>query len=59
MSHGYDDGTGRQDVSSPAATVEKSDPTPVDQRRGQRMYLGISLIALVFVAVIIAVIAAR
>lgn len=55
----YQDETGRQDVAAPAATVEKSDPTPVDQERGQRLWLYIALVAVVFVAVIVAVIVSR
>lgn len=55
----FQDETGRQDVASPAATIEKSDPTPVDVTRGKRMVLGVSLVAVVFVAIIIAVIALR
>jgi hypothetical protein len=60
MSPRYQDDTGRQDVAAPAATVEKSDPTPVDEKRGQRMLLGISLVGVLFLIVIIlAVIAFR
>jgi hypothetical protein len=50
---------GRQDIQAPDATVEKSDPTPVDEKRGQRMWLGTALVGVVFLAVIIWVIATR
>lgn len=55
----YKDETGRQDVAAPAATVEKSDPTPVDEERGRRMVLGISLVGVLFLIVIILVLALR
>jgi hypothetical protein len=46
---------GRQDIQAPTPSVEKSDPTPVDQRRGRRLWLGVVLVAIVFiVAAIIA-----
>jgi hypothetical protein len=47
--------TGRQDLVAPPPTTEKSDPTPVDIRRGQRVWLGFMLVAVIFVAVIIVV----
>ncbi len=46
---------GRQDIQSPDATVEKSDPTPVDQKRGQRLWLGVVFVAFVFIAIIVIV----
>ena len=46
---------GRQDVQSPDATVEKSDPTPVDQKRGARLWVGVVLVAVVFIAIIVIV----
>jgi hypothetical protein len=59
MSQVYDDKTGRQDVAAPEATVEKSDPTPVDNARGQRMLIGVSLVAIVFLVIVVVVILAR
>lgn len=50
---------GRQDIQAPEATVEKSDPTPMDERRGQRMWLGTMLVGLVFIIVIVWVIWTR
>lgn len=47
--------TGRQDIASPDVTVERSDPLPVDMKRGKRLMGGIALVALVFVAVILMV----
>jgi len=41
---------GRQDAQAPTPTVEKSDPTPVDKRRGQRLWLGVVLVAIIFIA---------
>ncbi|CAN5379484.1 hypothetical protein BH09CHL1_BH09CHL1_29700 [soil metagenome] len=45
--------TGRQDLIAPDATTEKSDATPVDMMRGKRLWLGFSLVAIVFAAVIV------
>jgi hypothetical protein len=50
MNQGQDDNSGRQDISSPDATVEKSDPTPVGVKRGQRLLLGIVLVGIVAAA---------
>ena len=50
---------GRQDIQAPTPSVEKSDPTPVDQRRGRRLWLGIVLVAIVFVFVAIIAAATR
>jgi len=50
---------GRQDIQAPDATVEKSDPTPVDEKRGQRMWLGITFVAVVFIIVAVWVVATR
>lgn len=44
--------TGRQDLIAPPATAEQSDPTPVDVRRGQRLWLGFLALSVVFVAII-------
>ncbi len=59
MNQGQDDASGRQDITVPDATVEKSDPTPVDVRRGIRLLGGIVLVGLVFAAVAIYVIVTR
>jgi hypothetical protein len=45
--------TGRQDEVSPPVTTEKSDSTPVDIQRGQRLWLGFSIVALIMLAVLI------
>lgn len=50
---------GRQDRNAPEPTVEKSDPTPVDVDRGQRMWLGVALVGVVFLIVIIVVLLTR
>jgi hypothetical protein len=47
--------TGRQDLVAPTPTTEKSDPTPVDVGRGKRLWLGFSLVGVIFAAVIIVV----
>jgi ferric-dicitrate binding protein FerR (iron transport regulator) len=44
--------TGRQDIISPPATTEQSDPTPVDMQRGARVWLGFALVGIVFLAII-------
>ncbi len=46
-------------MQAPTPTVEKSDPTPVDQKRGARLWLGVVLVAVVFVAIIVIVAATR
>lgn len=45
--------TGRQDLISPPATAEQSDPTPVDMRRGERVWLGFALLGVIFLAIIL------
>jgi hypothetical protein len=45
--------TGRQDFVAPPPTTEKSDPTPVDVRRGERLWIGFMAVGLIFVAVIV------
>jgi ferric-dicitrate binding protein FerR (iron transport regulator) len=45
--------TGRQDIISPDVTTEQSDPTPVDMKRGARVWLGFMLVGGLFVAIII------
>jgi len=53
MSQVYDDGTGRQDIASPDVNPAPSDPLPVDKARGTRMWLGITLIGIIFLAIIL------
>ena len=50
---------GRQEVQAPTPTGEKSDPTPVDQKRGARLWLGVVLVAVAFVAIIVIVAVTR
>ena len=50
---------GRQDVNAPPATPEKSDPTPVDEARGMRMWLGWMAVGVIMIAIIIIVIVTR
>ena len=50
--------TGRQDIRAPEPTLEKSDPTPVDVKRGQRLWLGITLVSLIFLLIIAVVMVA-
>lgn len=50
---------GRQDVNAPEANPEKSDPTPVDEKRGMRMVVGTTLVGVVFLIIIIVVIVAH
>ena len=57
MSGGIDEDSGRQDIGSPAPTLEKPDPTPVDIRRGQRMVLGATIVAIVFVMIAVLMVA--
>jgi hypothetical protein len=45
--------TGRQDIISPDVTTEQSDPTPVDMKRGARVWIGFMLVGALFVAIII------
>jgi len=59
MNQGQDDNSGRQDVSAPEPTLEKSDPTVVDVKRGQRLLLGVVLVGIVFAAVVAYVIITR
>jgi hypothetical protein len=51
-----DDNTGRQDIAAPEPTLEKSDPTPVDIKRGQWMVLGVSLVGVIFVIIAVLVV---
>lgn len=44
--------TGRQDIISPPATAEPSDPTPVDMQRGARVWLGFTVVGIIFLAII-------
>jgi hypothetical protein len=44
---------GRQDIQAPEANPEKSDPTPVDEKRGLRMWLGTTLVGVIFLIIII------
>ena len=44
--------TGRQDLIAPPPTTEPSDPTRVDVRRGQRLWLGFLAVAVVFIVII-------
>lgn len=50
------DQTGRQDLASPEPTLEKSDPTPVDVKRGQHLMYGIALVAVVFVILAVVIV---
>ena len=45
--------TGRQDIVSPDATTEQSDPTPVDMQRGVRVWLGFTVVGILFLAILI------
>lgn len=44
--------TGRQDLISPPATAEPSDSTPVDMQRGFRIWVGFTLVGVLFVLII-------
>jgi len=48
-----EEATGRQDIVSPDATTEQSDPTPVDMQRGARVWLGFILVGILFLAILI------
>ena len=54
-----EESTGRQDIISPSATTEKSDPTPVDMQRGARVWLGFTLVGIIFLAIIVYFLVAR
>lgn len=45
--------TGRQDLIAPPPTTEQSDPVHIDIRRGERIWLGFTLVGTLFVAVIV------
>lgn len=45
--------TGRQDLIAPSPTTEQSDPAPVDVQRGMRLWLGFTIVGVLFVVVII------
>jgi hypothetical protein len=45
--------TGRQDRLSPSVPTERSDPLPVDNARGQRLWLGFALVAMIMLVVLI------
>jgi len=45
--------TGRQDIISPDATTEQSDPTRIDMKRGARVWLGFTLVGILFLAILI------
>lgn len=59
MNQGHKDKSGRQDVSAPDATVEKSDPTSVDVKRGIRLMVGITLVGVIFLAVLLYIVLKR
>lgn len=50
---------GRQDIVSPEPPLEESNPIPVQQAQGQRLWLWITLVGLLFVVIIAAVLIAR
>ena len=50
--------TGRQDVNAPNLDLQESEPIPNQEKRGQRLWLWIALVGVVFAVVIIASIAA-
>ncbi len=53
MNQGQDDDSGRQDVSSPEASIEKSDPPAIDVKRGIRLLVSTTLVGVVFLVVFI------
>jgi hypothetical protein len=50
---------GRQDVNAPPPTIEKSDPTPVDNARGMRLWVGYMAVGAIMIAIIIYFIVTR
>lgn len=44
--------TGRQDLISPTPSTEPSDPTPVDMERGRHLWLGFTLLGIIFLVII-------
>ena len=50
--------TGRQDFNAPEFDLEESEPIPNQVRRGQRLWLWIALVGVIFAVVIIITIVA-
>lgn len=48
---------GRQDVAAPEPSLEESNPIPVQQAQGQRLWLWIGVVALIFVIIAVVIIA--
>ena len=49
--------TGRQDFNAPEFDLEESEPIPSQERRGQRLWLWIALVGVIFAVVIVIAIA--
>jgi hypothetical protein len=50
--------TGRQDFNAPDLDLQESEPIPQQEKRGQRLWLWIVLVGVVFAVVILVAIAA-
>jgi hypothetical protein len=49
---------GRQDKQAPEPSLEESEPIPEQEKRGQRLFLWIGVVALIFLAIVVIVIVA-
>jgi hypothetical protein len=48
---------GRQDIQAPEPSLEESEPIPDQEKRGQRLFLWIGVVALIFLVIAIVVVA--